>query len=279
MELDCTMQKKVAIITGTSSGVGLELSLLLALEGYIVYATMRDLSKKDNLLNKAQELGLDNIIVEQLDITQVESINKCITKIINSVGYIDLLVNNAGAGFIRTVEQATEDDIKWVMDTNYLGVVNCVKAVIPHMRHRKSGHIINISSVGGLVGQPLNELYCGAKFAVEGFTEAMASYMTKYFNIYFTLVEPGGIESDFVKNVYRQLESSGGIFNDEYKVILDTYMKNAASRLSTQNAYQSQLDVAKFIIEKVVKATTIPLRIRTSKWAEQFSLLKTVTDL
>jgi NAD(P)-dependent dehydrogenase (short-subunit alcohol dehydrogenase family) len=106
-------------------------------------------------------------------------------------GKIDVLINNAGAGFVRTVEQATEEEIRWVTDVNYFGTVRCIKEVIPHMRSARSGHIINISSVGGLVGQPFNELYCASKFAVEGLTEAMATYMEPAFGIKFTVVEPG----------------------------------------------------------------------------------------
>lgn len=272
-------QIKIAVITGTSSGVGLELSILLAQNGYKVYATMRNPSKSDKLVNKAKQLEiLDKICIEQMDVTDNASITNCINKILQDVGHIDLLVNNAGAGFIRTVEQSSIDEIDWVTKTNYLSVVNCVKAVVPHMRKRRCGHIINITSVGGLVGQPFNELYCGAKFAVEGFTEAMATYMNKYFNIKFTLVEPGGISSEFAKNVFSHVEQSGGVLEDEYKPILDTYIGKAANRSSSEGIYQTPLEVASIILSEAIQAEKPPLRIRTSSWAEKFCELKTSQD-
>ncbi len=272
------MNKKIAVITGTSSGLGLELALLLAKHDYYVYATMRNLDKQDVLLNRAKsESIIDNIEVVQLDVTNDTSIAKCFNKIIEKSGQVNLLVNNAGAGFIRSVEQSTLDEINWVNETNYMSVVKCVKAVIPQMRQQQSGHIINISSVGGLIGQPFNELYCGAKFAVEGFTEAMASYMTKGFNINFTLIEPGGIRSEFVKSALNNIEVTGGIYDDEYKSLLNSYIGNAATRVDA-SAYQTPAEVAKIILEQAINPQVIPLRIRTSEWSENLCKIKTSND-
>ncbi|POC77784.1 short-chain dehydrogenase/reductase, partial [Vibrio vulnificus] len=92
---------------------------------------------------------------------------------------------------------------------NLMGVIRMTKAVLPYMRNQREGRIINISSVGGLVGQPFNEIYCATKFGVEGYTEAMASYVQPEFNIKFTLIEPGGIQSEFTNNVMAQLQSTG----------------------------------------------------------------------
>jgi len=166
--------KKVVLITGTSTGLGLATSILFAKKGFKVYATMRNLAKKDLLLEAAKNANVE-VQIEQLDVTDMSSINTCVEKIIETEGQIDMLINNAGAGFVRTTEQATEEEILWVTDVNYHGVVRCTKAVIPYMRKARSGHIINITSVGGLVGQPFNELYCAAKFAVDGllFDEAI----------------------------------------------------------------------------------------------------------
>lgn len=271
------MNKKVVVITGTSSGVGLELAIMIAKHNYTVYATMRNLAKQETLLAKAKECGVNLNIVE-LDVTQNESIEKCFTDIINKEGHIDILVNNAGAGFIRSTEQASLDEIYWVTETNYLSVVKCVKAVIPYMRKQRSGHIINVSSVGGLVGQPFNELYCGAKFAVEGYTEAMASYLTHAFNINFTLVEPGGIKSDFAKNAMEVVQNTGGIYQDEYQPVLEEYLGNMRSRSADTSLYQTSSEVADVIWSKVINTQKPPLRIRTSVWAENLCKLKTDLD-
>ena len=186
--------KKSVLITGTSSGVGFESALLFAKNGYKVYASMRNLKKADTLKEKIETENLD-IEILQLDVTDVQSINTAVKTIIEKDGKIDLLVNNAGAGFAKTTEQATAQEIKWVTDVNYHGVVFCTQAVLPYMRKQKSGQIISITSVGGLVGQPFNELYCGAKFAVEGFMEGLATYVSDAFNIKITCVEPGGIKT------------------------------------------------------------------------------------
>jgi NAD(P)-dependent dehydrogenase (short-subunit alcohol dehydrogenase family) len=206
---------KTVLITGASTGLGASLALLLAERGHRVWATMRDLAKQTPLADAAARKQVP-LTIRQLDVQRSESVNQCVAAMLASEDRIDVLVNNAGAGFIRTTEQATEDEIRWVMDLNFMGVVRCTKAVLPHMREARRGHIVNISSVGGLVGQPFNELYCAAKFAVEGYTEAMASYMEEGFGLHFSIVEPGGISSDFVKNVMAKTEATGGVLQDSY---------------------------------------------------------------
>jgi NAD(P)-dependent dehydrogenase (short-subunit alcohol dehydrogenase family) len=270
------MTRPIAVISGTSSGVGFELALLLAKQGYLVYATMRNLAKQDALLAAASAQGLsENLRVRQIDVVCSSSVYAGINAILAEAGRIDLLINNAGAGFVRSLEQAQEEEIEWVTQTNYLSVVRMVKAVIPAMRQQQSGHIINVSSVGGLVGQPFNELYCGAKFAVEGFTEAMASYMSAGFNLRFTVIEPGGIKSEFAANALAQIEAGGGIFDDEYRGLLDKYLAGAATRTSS---YQTAREVAEVIVSQAVLAKNPPLRLRTSQWAEDFTALKTQLD-
>lgn len=189
--------KKNVLITGTSTGVGFESALLFAKNHYKVYATMRNLKKADALKKRMEEEALD-IEILPLDVTQRDSIKSAVDHIIEKDGKIDVLVNNAGAGFAKTTEQASEEEIRWVTEVNYHGTVFCTQAVLPHMRKQRSGQIISITSVGGLIGQPFNELYCGAKFAVEGFMEALATYVSDAFNIKISNIEPGGISTEFM---------------------------------------------------------------------------------
>ncbi|WP_444911560.1 SDR family oxidoreductase [Microbulbifer sp. PAAF003] len=268
---------KVALITGTSTGLGQSLALQMAKQGFRVFATMRDLSKADQLKNAApQGAALE---VMELDVTDSDSIQKCVDTIIRDAGRIDLLINNAGAGFVKTTEHASEEEIRWVTDVNYLGVVRCTKAVLPHMREARSGYVINISSVGGLVGQPFNELYCAAKFAVEGYTEALASYITPAFNINFTAVEPGGIHSEFANNVLSQLERSQGYPEDEYQGVFNQYIGGMRSRSPEQTAeiYQTSDQVADVVLQ-VVQAEEPPIRVRTSNWANELCNFKSGLD-
>ena len=276
------MSVKKILITGTSTGVGKALAVTLAKGGHKVWATMRNLAKKGPLEEEASAAGV-SITIKELDVEQTESVDRCIADMINAEGGIDVLVNNAGAGFVRTIEQATEEELKWVMDINFMGTVRCTKAVIPHMRVARSGHIINVSSVGGLVGQPFNEMYCASKFAVEGMTEAMASYMTPAFGIRFTSVEPGGISTEFVNNVMANISASGGMKDDEYAPLLQMYMgarqtREAPEEGSVDQVYQTAQSVADVIVQKVIASADPPVRIRTSAWAEHFCRLKTSAD-
>lgn len=267
----------VSIITGTSSGVGLSLSVLLAERGHTVYATMRSLGKRGALEAAAAERGVE-VRVLQLDVQDDASVQACVDQIMAETGRIDALVNNAGAGFIRSTEQASMDEIRWVMDVNFLGVVRCSKAVIPHMRAAGSGRIVNVSSVGGLVGQPFNEIYCAAKFAVEGYTEAMASYLEPAFGIRFTAVEPGGIRSEFANSALAQFQETGGVLDDPYKPILQTYLGNAQKRIgSGESVSQTPAEVAA-VIADVLEDDDPPVRVRTSEWAEALCHLKTGLD-
>ncbi len=269
----------VVLITGCSSGVGLNLSLILAQRGHKVYATMRNLAKQDKLLDAAKEADV-HLSILQLDVQDNASVQKCVDTIIENEGKVDVLVNNAGAGFIRTTEQATEAEIQWVLDVNFTGVVRCTKAVLPYMRQARSGRIVNISSVGGLVGQPFNEIYCAAKFAVEGYTETLASYIQPNFNIQFTSIQPGGIATEFANNVLQQFQETGGMRDDEYQPILQKYLGAARTRAADADAtpvYQTSEEVA-MIIADCIESDDPPIRLRTSEWAEQLCELKTRSD-
>lgn len=266
---------KVVLVTGTSTGLGLSIAVQAAQAGHTVYATMRNLDKRDGLETAASEAGV-NVKLLALDVQDTASVEAAVEQIIADEGRIDVLINNAGMGYARSLEQADEADIARILDINYMGVVRCTKAVMPHMRKARSGHVINISSVGGLVGQPFNEVYCGAKFAVEGLTEAMASYITPSFGIEFTAVEPGGISSEFANTVLQQIEQTGGMLNDEYLPILQKYVARSQER-QDGDIYQTADEVAAVVIREM-EADSPALRTRTSVWGEEFTKLKTGLD-
>ena len=267
---------KTVLITGTSTGLGISIAVQAAQAGHKVYATMRNLAKRDALDAAASQSGVE-LNVLPLDVQDTASVNAAVETIIKNDGRIDTLINNAGAGFVRTTEQATEDEINWVMDVNFMGVVRCTKAVIPHMRKARAGHVITVSSVGGLVGQPFNEIYCAAKFAVEGFTEALASYVSPNFGINFTTIEPGGIQSEFAANIMKQVEATGGMLDDEYLPILQKYVGGAQTRQVGSDIYQTADQVAAVVME-CVNAAEPPIRRRSSNWGERFTRFKTELD-
>ncbi len=267
---------KVVLVTGTSSGLGVSVSVQAAKSGHTVYATMRNLAKQKVIKAAASEAGVEVHLLE-LDVQKSDTIERAVASVIEREGRIDTMINNAGAGFVRSTEQASEEDMQWVMDVNFMGVVRCTKAVIGHMRRKRSGHVIAISSVGGLVGQPFNEIYCGAKFAVEGYFEAMASYISPSFGINFSIVEPGGISSEFAANVMKQVEETGGMLDDEYLPILQKYIDGAQNRQAGSDIYQTADEVAE-VVMRCVESDDPPIRVRTSEWGEQFCALKTDLD-
>lgn len=268
---------KTILITGTSTGLGVSLAVQAAQAGHKVYATMRNLAKRDTLDAAAEAAGV-TLEILPLDVQDMATITAVVDQIMANDGRIDVLINNAGAGYVRSTEQATEEDVQWVMDVNFMGVVRCTKAVIGHMRKARAGHVITISSVGGLVGQPFNEIYCGAKFGVEGYMEAMASYITPSFGINFTSVEPGGIKSEFANSVLKQVSETGGMLEDEYLPILQKYVGGSQSRQGDgSDIYQTSDEVAAVVMDCIASEAP-PIRTRTSKWGEALCALKTELD-
>ena len=190
---------KVAVVTGSSGGIGYETSLLLARNQIKTYATMRNMSKSDGLIKIASEENLQ-LNVAQLDVNDDLSVNKAIDKIVKDNDRIDILVNNAGYDLFGPLEESSLEEIKQQFETNFFGVIRTTKAVIPTMRKQGKGTIINVSSVGGKVGLlPFLTDYHASKFAIEGFTESLRQELDD-FNINIILIEPGYVSSGFLDN-------------------------------------------------------------------------------
>jgi len=192
--------EKVAVVTGSSSGIGLETALLLARTGFHTYASMRNLEKSKNITEIANIENLPLQVV-QLDVNDNKSVKDAINKIVAAEnGRIDVLVNNASYGLFSPLEEVTLDQIKEQFETNFFGIVRIVKEVLPVMRKQRNGIIVNVSSVGGKVGTPLNPAYIASKFALEGLSESMR-YELKQFGINIVIIEPGVIKTNFVENI------------------------------------------------------------------------------
>ena len=191
---------KVAVVTGSSSGIGYETSLLLARNQFTTYATMRNMSKSNGLREIASKENIP-LNVTQLDVNNDSSVNNAIDSVIKENGRIDILVNNAGYDLFGSLEESSLEEIKQQFETNVFGVIRTKKAVIPTMRKQGNGTIVNISSVGGTVGLlPFISAYHASKFAIEGFTESLRQELAD-FNINIILIEPGSISSNFMDNM------------------------------------------------------------------------------
>jgi short-subunit dehydrogenase len=193
-----SQQGKVAVVTGSSSGIGFETSLLLARKGFSTYATMRNLNKSQKINDITEKENLP-LKVLQLDVTDDKSVKDAIRQIKDESSRIDVLVNNAGYGLMGALDDLSIDEFKSQFETNFFGVIRVTKEVIPIMRNQKNGNIINVSSVGGKIGIPLNSAYISSKFALEGLSESMR-YELEQFGIDVILIEPGVVKTNFFEN-------------------------------------------------------------------------------
>lgn len=186
---------KVAIVTGSSSGIGLVTALELARKGYFTYATVRNPAKAEAITEAAKKEKLPIAII-QLDVTDDNSVKRAVEQVLKEKDRIDLLVNNAGYGLGGAFEDSSMDEIKAQYETNVFGLIRTTQAVLPAMRKQKSGTIVNISSAAGRLGYPAASVYVSSKFAIEGLSESMA-YEVEPFGIRVILVEPGVIKTNF----------------------------------------------------------------------------------
>jgi short-subunit dehydrogenase len=191
--------QKVAVVTGSSTGIGYETSLALANNGYFTYATVRDIQKSKEIERIAHVKNIPLKIIE-MNVDNDNSVKDTIEKITSEYGRIDILVNNAGYGLFGALEDLEMNEIKKQFETNVFGIMRVIKNVLPAMRLQRTGIIVNISSISGLAGIPSQSAYAGTKFAVEGLSESL-SYELEPFGIKIVLIEPGVINTEFVQDL------------------------------------------------------------------------------
>ena len=183
------MERKIILITGASSGIGFETAKLLASQGHIVYGTSRNIDR----LEVVKEFGVKPL---ELDVGIDESCKKCVDTIISKEGRIDVLINNAGYGSYGPIENVSIEEAKKQFDVNVYGVIKITKLIIPYMRNRKSGRIINISSAGGRVTTYLGGWYHASKYALEALSDSLRMEL-KEFGIKVSIIEPGRVKSNW----------------------------------------------------------------------------------
>jgi NAD(P)-dependent dehydrogenase (short-subunit alcohol dehydrogenase family) len=193
------MAMRSVLITGTSKGIGFETALAFAHAGYRVHATMRNPSNSPTLSEIAAQEKLP-ITVTTMDVTSDESVQSGIAAIQAHHGPVDVLVNNAGIELFGSIEEQSIEDFRSVMETNYFGALRCIKSLVPQMRERRDGTIINVSSVAGMFSQPPATPYCASKWALEALSEGLACEM-KSFGVHVALVEPGIIDTAMAQRI------------------------------------------------------------------------------
>jgi NAD(P)-dependent dehydrogenase (short-subunit alcohol dehydrogenase family) len=237
-------QEKVAIVTGSSTGIGFETSLLLAKNGFRTFATVRNPDKAKAIRNISDQGELPIRVVE-LDVNSDKSVESAIDRINDEGKRIDVLVNNAGYSLIGALEDLSMDEIKAQFETNLFGAIRVMKAVLPIMRRQQEGTIVNVSSTAGRVAFPLFPIYNGTKYALEGISESMR-YETDSLGIKIILIEPGTIRSNFASNAIVGQKAAEP--SSPYAPLVETLHK-ATGRIIDQGTLPEE--VAKVILKAV----------------------------
>lgn len=261
--------EKIAIVTGSSSGIGFETALALAREGYYTYATMRDIKKGNQIKEIAKKENLKLEVVE-MDVDKDETVQATINKIMKEKNRIDVLVNNAGYGLFGCLEDLSMSDLKAQFETNFFGVVRTSQAVIPIMRKQKSGTIVNVSSVAGRIGFPVSPAYISSKFALEGLSESMR-YELSPFGINTIIIEPGVIKTNFMSSMKKSMKPDSVYRDITNKVIMGISMM---AEMGTPPQ-----EVAKTIIKAIKSENPLPRYVVGNDAVMFLEAKKAKTDL
>jgi NAD(P)-dependent dehydrogenase (short-subunit alcohol dehydrogenase family) len=262
--------EKVALVTGSSSGIGFETALALARENYFTYASMRNTSKAEKIQEIAKKENL-NLKVIELDVDKEDSIKSAVKKIQEQKGRIDVLVNNAGYGLFGCLEDITMDELKAQFQTNFFGVVSLIQEIAPIMRKQGSGIIVNVSSVAGRIGFPGTPAYISSKFALEGLSECMR-YELSPFGIKTIIIEPGVIQTNF----FSSMKVAYGKPGSPYKEITEKVL-NGVKMMAEMGT--PPIEVAKTIMKAIKTAEPLPRYVVGSDASMFLEAKKMKTDL
>jgi len=262
--------EKVALVTGSSSGIGLETALALARDGFYTFASMRDIKKAGELEYAAKKEGL-RINVIELDVNKEESIVSVIKNIITDVGRLDILINNAGYGQFGCTEDVSVNDFRKQFETNFFSIVRIIQEVSPIMRKQNSGIIVNISSVVGRMGLPASPAYISTKFALEGLSECLR-YELGQFGIKTTLIEPGVIKTNF----FSSMKVPESKTDPKYKQLTDNILAGLKMMVEMGTAPSQVADV---IIKAIHDDEILPRYIVGTDAAMFLEAKKMKTDL
>jgi NAD(P)-dependent dehydrogenase (short-subunit alcohol dehydrogenase family) len=205
------------LITGASSGIGFALAKQLSEQGHTVFGTSRNPKPNPDL----------PFTMLELDVTNDASVQACVQRVIERSNHLDILINNAGYDLYGAAEETSDMELRAQLETNFFGAVRMTQAVLPHMRERRVGKIIQLSSVGGLFALPMNSAYAASKFALEGYSEALR-YELLPFHVYVSLIEPGQVNTDTLETSVRLTNSPHPAYRGAAGMMVNTMRSNAA---------------------------------------------------
>jgi NAD(P)-dependent dehydrogenase (short-subunit alcohol dehydrogenase family) len=258
-------KQSIAVVTGSSTGIGFETSLLLARNGFYTYATMRDTFKSDKIEKIAYKENLP-LEVLSMDVDNDDSVRNAIQKIIDKKKKIDILVNNAGYGLFGALEDISIEEIKKQFETNLFGAIRAIKEVLPTMREKKNGILINVTSIAGIVGVPAECIYVSTKFALEGLSESI-SYELQPYGIKVILIEPGVINTNFVPNIKfpNQIDDKlqKPLLKDEKKEESKVNYANNDFKTNNSSYYSNTIDTFLSHYYAAMKNAPLPKEVAT----------------
>ncbi len=243
------MKDKVWFITGCSTGFGRELAKEVLKDGYKAVVTSREVNDVQDIVDAYPE----NAMAVKLDVTNAGEIEMAVGKALQHFGHIDVLVNNAGIGYFGAIEESEEDQVRRMFEINFWGLAAVTKAVLPGMRAQRSGHILNVASIGGLVGFPAVGFYNATKFAVDGYSDALSKEVAPL-GIKVTVICPSGFRTDWA-----------GRSANNSKIVIDDYKATAEANKSNIRGYSGKqpgdpVKAAKAMV-KVVETENPPLHL------------------
>ncbi|GAB2546264.1 SDR family NAD(P)-dependent oxidoreductase [Brachybacterium huguangmaarense] len=254
------VSRTTILVTGTSSGMGLHTAVELASRGCDVVATVRSEGRADVLREAARGRGVE-LDVRILEVTDHDAGRALVDAVVHDHGRLDVLVNNAGRGCVGTAEDLSMKTIREQLEVNYLSVVALTRAALPHMRAQGSGTILTVTSVGGAVGQPFADAYCGAKLAVEGFMQSLAPVALAH-GVRVGVIEPAAVATEFVGSVER----AGGE-DSPYAAQLQAYLDRTAGAFAAAQSAES----AAVAITDAAPAEEYRFRHKTGEAARAFA--------
>jgi NAD(P)-dependent dehydrogenase (short-subunit alcohol dehydrogenase family) len=204
------------LITGASSGIGFAIAKQLSEQGHTVFGTSR---------NPKPNLNLPFTMLE-LDVTNDASVQACVQRVIELSTDLDILINNAGYDLYGAAEETSDSELRAQLETNFFGAVRMTQAVLPHMRERRAGKVIQLSSVGGLFALPMNSAYAASKFALEGYSEALR-YELLPFHVYVSLIEPGQVNTDTLETSVRLTDSAHPAYQGAARIMVNKMRSEA----------------------------------------------------
>lgn len=240
------IKPQVILVTGASSGFGKAIAEELVKRGYTVYGTSR----------KGSDFG-NGVKMLSMDVRDRSSVQAAVNSVMDECGRIDVLINNAGVGISGALELATYDEIEWQMNTNFMGMVNVCNAVIPGMRVRRQGRIINISSIAGVMAVPFQGFYSASKFAIEGYSEALSMELYP-FGVKVCVVEPGDFRTNFTAN--RAV--SEATLNSEY----GSCFKRTMAIIEKEEKGGSKPEKLAKAVRRLVERKNPPFRTKVGPW-------------